>query len=137
MSPTLYNRGGSMRDQQVASNKLRRVIKKNALHSQELDFVPSLRDIARQCLQNNFRCIPRNSDLFITSSGEYLYCYNDITHKHTIGNIDQLSVREALTSRERMGPIAELCDGCNMRNRYRAGEVAKVAVNYAKDRLIA
>ncbi|MBT4519505.1 MAG: radical SAM protein [Halieaceae bacterium] len=136
MSPTLYNRGGSMVDQQMATNRLRQIIKENGLHSQELDFVPAFKDIAQQYFKNDFQCIPRNIDLFITASGDYLYCYNDITHKHTFGHVAQLGIREALEKRQGMGAIPELCDSCNMRDRYRAKEVAKVVVNYASRKLI-
>lgn len=136
MSPTLYNRGGNLRDHQIATERLRNMIQRYHLHSQELDFVPALSDIARQCFYNRFRCIPRNVDLFIASNGDYLYCYNDISHQHLIGNIETLSVDEVLTKRERMGAIPSLCDGCNMRNRYGAIEAIKVAYQFTKDRLL-
>ncbi|MCP4471473.1 MAG: radical SAM protein [Gammaproteobacteria bacterium] len=130
MSPTLYNRAGTMEKHEQATQTLRRIIQEYRLHSQELDFIPSVKDIALQFWHNRFRCIPRNSDLFITASGDYLYCYNDISHKHTFGHIDQLSVRQALNKREKMNEIPEICTNCNMRNRYRVGEVTSVAAHY-------
>jgi MoaA/NifB/PqqE/SkfB family radical SAM enzyme len=130
MSPTLYNRAGTMEQHKHATERLREIIREYHLHSQELDFVPSVKDIVLQFRHNRFRCIPRNSDLFITASGDYLYCYNDISHKQTFGHIDLLSIRKALNKREQMKEIPELCENCNMRNRYKMGEVASVAAHY-------
>jgi MoaA/NifB/PqqE/SkfB family radical SAM enzyme len=130
MSPTLYNRAGSMEQHKHATERLREIIREYHLHSQELDFVPSVKDFVLQFWHNRFRCIPRNSDLFITASGDYLYCYNDISHKQTFAHIDQLSVRKALNKREKMTAIPEICENCNMRNRYKTGEVARVAAHY-------
>jgi len=131
MSPTLYNRGGNMQDQIIATKRLRAIIKKYRLHSQEFDFVPGIIDIGRQLLRNKFKCIPRNVDLFISSSGDYLYYYNDISHQHTISNICHSSIDEVLLHRECMGPVAALCKQCNMKDRYKAKELSKVVVNYA------
>ena len=130
MSPTLYNRAGSMEQHKHATERLREIIKTHDLHSQELDFVPSVKDFALQCWHNRFRCIPRNSDLFITAGGDYLYCYNDISHKQTFGHIDQLGIRQALKKREKMAAIPAICDRCNMRSRYKLAEVSSVAANY-------
>ncbi len=134
MSPTLYNRGGNMKEHAIATERLRAIIKTNKLHSQELDFVPTIKDVAYQYLKNRFKCIPRNVDLFIASNGNYLYCYNDVSHQHSIGNVDTISIEEVLSRRERMESIPALCDGCNMHNRYKAAEVAKVILNYSLKR---
>ncbi len=136
MSPTLYNRGGSMKDHAMATEQLRAIIKTHNIHSQELDFVPTIKDVALQYMKNSFKCMPRNVDLFIASNGNYLYCYNDISHQHSIGNIEVDSISEVLSRREQMKLIPELCDGCNMRDRYKATEVAKVALNYTKGKVI-
>lgn len=130
MSPTLYNRAGNMEQHQQASNRLREIIKHYQLHSQELDFIPSLRDIFQQYMHNQFKCIPRNSDLFIASSGDYIYCYNDIAHEHPFAHVDDVGIREALETREKMAVISALCNDCNMRNRYQGREVLSVAKNY-------
>jgi len=130
MSPTLYNRAGTMEKHKHATLRLREIIRAYKLHSQELDFIPSVKDVALQFWQNRFRCIPRNSDLFITASGDYLYCYNDISHKQTFGCIHELSVRQALEKREMMEEIPAICKNCNMRNRYKLGEVTNVAAHY-------
>ena len=130
MSPTLYNRAGTMEKHKHASERLRQIIREYQLHSQELDFIPSVKDIFLQFYHNRFRCIPRNSDLFIAASGDYLYCYNDIAHKQTLGSIDQLSIRMALDKREKMKEAPEICTNCNMRSRYRVGEVTSVAARY-------
>ncbi len=130
MSPSLYNRAGTMEQHKHATERLREIIRTYHLHSQELDFIPSVKDFILQYWHNRFRCIPRNSDLFITASGDYLYCYNDISHKQTFGHIDQLSIRNALDIREKMKAIPEICKNCNMRNRYKLGEVTSVAAHY-------
>jgi len=128
MSPTLYNRAGRLCDHRLATRRLRQNIERHELHSQELDFVPSFKEIVLQNWHNRFRCLPRNVDLFITADGDYLYCYNDISHQHRLGSADRLSVREVLQLRESQPPIPELCNRCNMRDRYGLKEVAKVAL---------
>jgi len=136
MSPTLYNRAGNMNDHEQSTLRLREIIAKYQLHSQEMDFIPSLHDTFQQLWRNKFKCMPRNSDVFITSSGNYLYCYNDISHTHTIGHVDDLSVRKVLALREKMAPIDGLCDGCNMRDRYKPQEIIQVAGKYMADKII-
>ena len=132
MSPTLYNRAGSMGEHKQSSKKLRAIIDQYGLHSQELDFIPSLPDILKQMWKNRFNCIPRNSDLFIASSGNYLYCYNDISHKHALSHIDKMSIREVLSQRENSTPISEICNQCNMLHRYKFSE----NINVVKKRFI-
>lgn len=131
MSPTLYNRGGSLQDHQLATRKLREMIRVHGLQSQEIPFIPSAREVFQQWRSNSFKCIPRNIDLFVSSDGDYLYCYNDIGHKHSIGNVATHSVREVLSQRHGMGAIGELCDDCNMRDRYGPIELARVGASFA------
>ena len=64
-----------------------------------------------------------------------MYCYNDITHKHTVGSVAQTSIREAIEKREKTGPIPEICDTCNMGDHYKAGEFIKVMGKYIKNRI--
>lgn len=135
MSPTLYNRGGSLKEHELATGKLRQLIRQHRLRSQEFDFVPSVRDVFQQWRSNSFKCVPRNIDVFIASSGDYLYCYNDVAHQHPIGNVADMSIREVLAKREGMAPIPALCDGCNMRNRYDVKELVKAGISYARARL--
>ncbi len=127
MSPTLYNRSGTLTGHKTSTRRLRQLIDEYDLHSQELDFIPSFRDSLSQRWHNRFKCTPRNSDLFITAGGEYLYCYNDISHRHGIGHVDQLSIRDALARREQSRPIAALCNSCNMLDRYQPVELFQVA----------
>ena len=134
MSPTLYDRGGTMQHE-LSTQRLRKMIKQYGLHSQELDFIPSLRDSVAQLSQNKFRCVPRNSDLFIAASGDYLYCYNDITHQHTIGHIYSDSVRDIIKQRERMEPVEALCNDCSMRDRYGVKEIVQVTGNYLRGKI--
>lgn len=135
MSPTLYNRGGTLQAHELASEKLRQIIQQYRLHSQELDFIPSVRDVFQQWRSNRFKCIPRNVDVFISASGDYLYCYNDVGHKHPIGNVANLGIREVLAKREGMALIPELCNSCNMLNRYGAKELVKTGISYARTKL--
>lgn len=135
MSPTLYNRGGNLKEHELATETLRQLIRQHHLRSQEFDFIPGAWDIFRQWRSNHFKCVPRNVDVFIASSGDYLYCYNDVGHKHPIGNVADLGIREVLSKREAMDPIPALCDGCNMRNRYDAKELVKAGISYARAKL--
>ncbi len=129
MSPTLYNRAENS-GYQLATQKLRKIIDKYSLHSQELDFIPSIGDISRQYFSNKFKCIPRNSDLFISASGDYLYCYNNITHEHSIGNVYQHSIDDILLQREKSSMLNSLCQDCNMKDRYQFKEILGVAGSY-------
>ncbi|MBI5437241.1 MAG: radical SAM protein [Nitrosomonadales bacterium] len=135
MSPTLYNRGGTLQAHELATGKLRQMIRQYRLHSQELDFIPSVRDVFQQWRSNRFKCVPRNVDVFISASGDYLYCYNDVSHKHPIGNVADLGIREVLAKREGMALIPELCNSCNMLNRYGAKELVKTGISYARTKL--
>ena len=132
MSPTLYNRGGSLEGHELATRTLRRTIARHRLRSQELDFVPSVRELYQQWRANRFRCVPRNTDLLIAASGDYLYCYNDARHDHPIGHVADMGIREVLATREHMSSRAALCDGCNVRGRYGARELAKAAISCAR-----
>lgn len=135
MSPTLYNRGGSLQAHELATEKLRQLIRKHHLHSQELDFVPSVRDVFQQWRSNRFKCIPRNIDVFISASGDYLYCYNDVKHDHPIGHVANLGIREVLAKREGLTLIPKLCNSCNMLNRYGANELVEAGVLYVREKL--
>lgn len=134
MSPTLYDRAGVMASSAstAAPADLRQIIRKHGLISQELAFIPSAREIYAQWRANRHRCIPRNTDLAIAADGTYQYCFNDIRHSHALGHVDDMSIREALSLREREGPDPRLCDRCGVRGRYGAAEVARVAVSYLR-----
>ncbi|MFC5300395.1 radical SAM protein [Azospira restricta] len=135
MSPTLYNRGGNLKEHALASERLRALIREHGLHSQELDFIPSGREIFRQWCSNRYKCVPRNVDLFIAASGDYLYCYNDVGHRHPIGNVADDPLRAVLRRREDMAAIPALCDDCNMRDRYGAGELLQTGISFVRQRL--
>lgn len=135
MSPTLYNRGGSLQEHELATEKLRQLIRQHHLRSQEFDFIPGAWDVLQQWRSNNFKCVPRNIDVFIASSGDYLYCYNDVKHEHPIGHVANLGIREVLAKREGMALIPELCNGCNMLNRYDAKELVKAGFSYMRAKL--
>ena len=125
-----------MTDHKLSTERLRQMIAKYQLHSQEMDFIPSIGDTLQQLWKNKFKCMPRNSDIFISSGGDYLYCYNDISHKHTMGHVNDQSVREALMRRENMASVDGLCNGCNMRDRYQPQELIHVAGKYLSNKLI-
>ena len=135
MSPNLYNRGGSLKGHELATEKLRQIIKQYRLRSQEFDFIPGIRDVYQQWRCNRFKCVPRNVDLMISATGDYLYCYNDAKHEHPIGNVSSLGIREALEKRESMEAIAALCNGCNMLGRYGTGEMVKAGISYIRTAL--
>jgi len=135
MSPTLYNRGGSLQEHELATEKLRQLIQQHHLRSQEFDFIPGVWDVLQQWRSNSFKCVPRNIDVFIAASGDYLYCYNDVKHEHPIGHVADLGIREVLAKREGMALIPELCNGCNMLGRYDAKELVKAGFSYARAKL--
>lgn len=134
MSPTLYDRAGAITSaaSPAAPADLRRIIRKYGLVSQELAFIPSAREIYAQWRANRHRCIPRNTDLAIAADGTYQYCFNDIRHSHALGHVDDMSIREALSLREREDADPRLCDNCGVRGRYGAAEVARVALSYLR-----
>lgn len=135
MSPTLYNRGGSLQEHELATEKLRQLIQQHHLRSQEFDFIPGVWDVLQQWRSNSFKCVPRNIDVFIAASGDYLYCYNDVKHEHPIGHVADMGIREVLAKREGMALIPELCNGCNMLGRYDAKELVKAGFSYARAKL--
>ena len=135
MSPTLYNRGGSLQGHELASARLREAIRRHGLRSQEVDFIAGLRDTLGQVRSNRFRCLPRNVDLLISAEGNYLYCYNDVGHEHAIGHVSGMDIRTALARREGMPAVPSLCDDCNVRRRYGARELARAGAAYLCARL--
>ena len=94
--------------------------------------MPSLRDIYAQWRANRHRCIPRNTDLAIAADGSYQYCFNDIRHSHTIGHVNDMSIREALHVREREPADPRLCDDCGVRRRYGPAEVTRAVIGYLR-----
>ena len=90
------------------------------------------REIYAQWRANRHRCIPRNTALAIAADGTYQYCFNDIRHSHALGHVDDMSIREALALREGEDADPNLCDGCNVRRRYGAAEVARAALSYLR-----
>jgi len=132
MSPSLYDRAGSLDESNKQETSLRKIIKQYNLRSQELDFVPSVRDIYAQWRCNRFKCIPRNSDLVIAADGSYQYCFNDMGHTHPLGDVSEIGIRDALKIRENSVENPDLCGNCSIRNRYRPIELARAAYGYAR-----
>lgn len=135
MSPSIYNRAGTMDTDDPAAPRLRQVIRRYRLHNQELDFVGSLGDVIGQWRANRFRCLPRNSDLAIAADGNYQYCFNDVRRIHPLGHVANLSVREILALRERTAADPRLCDTCSSRTRYRPAEFLQAAAGYGRLKL--
>ena len=132
MSPTLYDRAGKLSTVSLASGNLKAAIRRHGLHRQDLDFIPSVGEIFAQWRANRFNCVPRNTDVLISSHGEYMYCFNDINHGHPLGNVTDRSLREVLAIREDTGPAGAICDNCNLRGRYGPSEMAGAALGFAK-----
>src|ERR1019366_5139532 len=104
MSPTYYDRAGAISTGDAPSERtLRAKIRSHRLTSQEMVFIPSVSDIARQWWLNRFKCIPRNTNMLINAQGNYTYCFNDIRHSHEIGHVRSMSLRQALAMRESKG----------------------------------
>lgn len=132
MSPTLYDRAGTFDKASVETKTLRHIIDKYELHSQDLDFVASIGNFLGQYWNNKFRCPPRNVDVLISSDGEYMYCFNDISHSHPLGHVDDMTLRQAIEKREKTGLDPAICDDCSMRGRYGLVEMAKVGLSHLK-----
>lgn len=132
MSPSLYDRAGTVKLQNTEAPDLRRVIRQYGLHSQEYDFVPSVGDFFGQWRANRFRCLPRNSDLAIAANGSYQYCFNDPGHRRPLGTVANLGIREILVLREHTSPDPELCTGCVTRTRYRLREFLQAIAGYLR-----
>jgi len=127
MSPSLYDRAGTLALSDTDAHRLREIIVKHHLHSQELDFIPSAPDIARQWMANRFKCLPRNSSLFISADGHYQYCFNDIARRHPLAHVSETGIRKALDLREQTECDERICGDCNMRSRYKLPEVMRAA----------
>lgn len=137
MSPTYYDRAGAQEVEGCPSqDELRRLIRRHNLTSQESGFIPGVAHIARQWWSNKFRCIPRNTNMLINAQGDYTFCFNDIRHSEKLANVTNTGLREALALREAAGEAA-ICGQCNLRGRYRAGELMRVAAGYFKAKLAA
>ncbi|QQG35583.1 MAG: radical SAM protein [Micavibrio aeruginosavorus] len=130
MSPTLYNRAGSLRQSQESEARLREIIRQYGLRSQEMEFIPSLWDCVKQTCSNRFHCMPRNAVVAIAANGDYQYCFNDIGRKRRMGNVRDMSLAEALKLREGTGSDPDLCAGCNIKGRYASREIAAVIRHY-------
>ena len=138
MSPTYYDRAGAQKTSgQPDHVRLRAEIRRHGLGSQETAFIPGALDIYRQWRDNRFKCVPRNTNMLISATGHYTYCFNDIRESHPLGHVRDLSLREALEKREQLAEQGEICAQCNLRDRYRPRELARVAVSYARARLAA
>lgn len=135
MSPTLYNRAGTFNEASVETKTLRHIIDKYGLHSQDLDFIASIGNFLGQHFSNKFKCPPRNVDVLVSAQGEYMYCFNDISHSHSLGHVDAMTLRQAIEKREKTGPDPAICDDCSMRGRYGLGEMAKVGISYLKSKV--
>jgi hypothetical protein len=116
----------------MPSADLKTAIRRYGLHRQDLDFIPSAGEIFAQWRENRFKCIPRNSDILISSDGDYMYCFNDISHGYPLGNVADKTLREALEIREKTDPKSAICDHCNLRGRYGPSEMAGAALGFAK-----
>ena len=138
MSPTYYDRAGAQKTSgQPDHERLRAEIKRHRLGSQETAFIPGPSDIYRQWRSNRVKCVPRNTNMLISATGHYTYCFNDIRESYPLGHVSELSLREALQRREALAEQGEICQQCNLRDRYRPGELARVAVSYLRTRLAA
>ncbi len=138
MSPTYYDRAGAMSTGDAPSERdLRAKIRSHRLTSQEIGFIPSIGDVARQWWHNRFKCIPRNTNMLINAQGNYTYCFNDIRHSHVIGHVSTMTLRQALIARQSKAPDPAICSNCNLRRRYRPRELTRVALGYVRARLSA
>lgn len=138
MSPTYYDRAGAQQTGgQPDTERLRAAIRQHRLGSQETAFIPGASEILRQWRANRVKCMPRNTNMLISATGDYSYCFNDISESHSLGQVGEISLREALRRREAMEEEGRLCAQCNLRSRYGPREIGRVAVSYLKAQLAA
>ena len=138
MSPTYYNRAGAQQTGgQPETERLRSEIRRHRLGSQETAFIPGATEIIRQWRANRVKCVPRNTNVLISATGDYTYCFNDISESRSLGHVREIGLREALERREAMAEEGRLCSQCNLRDRYGPKEIARVAVSYVKAQLTA
>ena len=138
MSPTYYDRAGAQPTEgQPDHERLCSEIRRHRLGSQETAFIPGAGEIVGQWRANRFKCVPRNTNVLVTASGDYGYCFNDIRTTERLGHVSEVSLREALRRREAMEERHDICGQCNLRQRYRPRELARVAISYARARMAA
>lgn len=138
MSPTYYDRAGAQQTGgQPDTERLRAEIRRHGLGSQETAFIPGAAEIFRQWRSNRVKCVPRNTNMLISATGDYTYCFNDISESRSLGHVRDASLREALERREVMEEEGRLCSQCNLRSRYGPKELARVAVSYVKAQMAA
>jgi MoaA/NifB/PqqE/SkfB family radical SAM enzyme len=138
MSPTYYDRAGAQQTGgQPDTERLRAEIRRHGLGSQETAFIPGAAEIFRQWRSNKVKCLPRNTNMLISATGDYTYCFNDISESRSLGHVRDVSLREAIERRETMEEEGRLCSQCNLRSRYGAREIARVAVSYVKAQIAA
>ncbi|HEY0823511.1 MAG TPA: radical SAM protein [Ramlibacter sp.] len=138
MSPTYYDRAGAQQTGgQPDTQRLRAEIRRHGLGSQETAFIPGAAEIFRQWRSNRVKCVPRNSNMLISATGDYTYCFNDISESRSLGHVRDLGLREAIERREAMEEEGRLCSQCNLRSRYGPKELARVAVTYVKAQMAA
>ena len=138
MSPTYYDRAGAQQTGgQPDTERLRAAIRQHRLGSQETAFIPGASEILRQWRANRVKCMPRNTNMLISATGDYTYCFNDISESHSLGQVGEISLREAIRRREAMEEEGRLCAQCNLRSRYGPKEIGRVAVSYLKAQLAA
>lgn len=138
MSPTYYDRAGAQQTGgQPDTERLRAEIRRHGLGSQETAFIPGAAEIFRQWRSNRVKCMPRNTNLLISATGDYTWCFNDISESRSLGHVRDMSLREAIERREAMEEEGGLCSQCNLRSRYGPRELARVAVTYLKVQMAA
>lgn len=138
MSPTYYDRAGAQQTGgEPDTERLRAEIRRHGLGSQETAFIPGAAEIFRQWRSNRVKCVPRNTNMLISATGDYTYCFNDISESRSLGHVRDVSLREAIERREAMEEEGRLCGQCNLRSRYGPRELARVAVTYLKVQMAA
>ncbi len=138
MSPTYYDRAGAQQTGgQPDTERLRAEIRRHGLGSQETAFIPGAAEIFRQWRSNKVKCMARNTNMLIAATGDYTYCFNDISESRSLGHVRDPSLREATERREATEEEGSLCSQCNLRGRYGAREIARVAVGYVKAQMAA
>jgi len=94
-------------------------------------FRPGILDFAqilRRRLSEPSYCIPGIASLSIDYNGNYRYCINDLNSTHVIGNIRDLSIKDALERRIEM-TSSPICAGCNINGHFSLKTLTRTWMN--------
>lgn len=113
--PLTFNRAGNLElchDLTADIKRHSQLAKKLKLKTLEEVFIPGIRDILP--LLTKRTCVVHLACLYIDFHGDYHYCINDMAHQHSIGNINNMTIAQALKANSKLRFSETLCPQCNV-----------------------